>query len=79
MGLNEPGTRLNLKVEDKPGTLAKIVDTSLSTVATSPIWQCSEGSWLFSLRNEEAGPIVEELVKQGLTVKSVAWQGRNNR
>jgi hypothetical protein len=37
-----------------------------------------KGTLVIQLRNEEAGPIVEDLVKQGLTVKAVAWRGRDN-
>ncbi len=79
MGLHEPGTRLNLGVEDKPGELAKIVDTIFKHGGdVSHLAVFGNGTLVIQLRNEEAGPIVEDLVKQGLTVKSVAWRGRNN-
>ncbi len=83
MGLHEPGTRLNLGVEDKPGALAKIMDiifkrggdiSHLAIFHNGP----GEATLVIQLRNEEAGPIVDDLVKQGFKVKSVAWQGRNS-
>ena len=79
MGLNEPGTRLNLEVEDKPGELAKVVNIIFKHGGdVSHLAVFGKGTLVIQLRNEEAGPIVEDLVKQGLTVKSVAWQGWDN-
>jgi acetoin utilization protein AcuB len=79
MGLSEPGTRLNLEVEDRPGELAKIVSIIFSHGGdVSHLAVFGKGTLVIQLRNEEAGPIVEDLVKQGLTVKSVAWRGRND-
>ncbi len=79
MGLNEPGTRLNLEVEDKPGELAKVVSIIFKHGGdVSHLTVFGKGTLVIQLRNEEAGPIVEDLVKQGLTVKSVAWRGRDN-
>jgi len=79
MGLHEPGTRLNLGVEDKPGELAKILDTIFRHGGdVAHLAMFGKDTVVIQLRNEEAGPIVEDLVKQDLTVKSVAWQGRNN-
>jgi acetoin utilization protein AcuB len=79
MGLNEPGTRLNLEAEDKPGELAKVVSIIFKHGGdVSHLAVFGKGTLVIQLRNEEAGPIVEDLVKQGLAVKSVAWRGRNN-
>jgi acetoin utilization protein AcuB len=79
MGLNEPGTRLNLEAEDKPGELAKVVSIIFKHGGdVSHLAVFGKGTLVIQLRNEEAGPIVEDLVKQGMTVKSVAWRGRNN-
>ncbi|MGD0153871.1 MAG: CBS and ACT domain-containing protein [Thermacetogeniaceae bacterium] len=79
MGLHEPGTRLNLKVEDKPGTLAKIMDTIFKHGGdVSHLAVFHGGVLVVQLRNEEAGKIVDDLVKQGLTVKSVSWRGRES-
>ncbi len=79
MGLDEPGTRLNLKVEDKPGTLAKIVDTIYKNNGDiSHIAVFHKGMLVIQLRNEEAGRIVDDLAKQGLTVESVSWRGRES-
>jgi acetoin utilization protein AcuB len=79
MGLSEPGTRLNLEAEDRPGELAKIVSVIFSHGGdVSHLAVFGKGKLVIQLRNEEAGAIVEDLVKQGLTVKSVAWRGRND-
>lgn len=81
MGLDEPGTRLNLGIQDKPGELARIADIIFKRggdVSHLAVFKNGEGkgTLVIQLRNEEAGPIVEELIKQGLNVKSVAWRGR---
>jgi acetoin utilization protein AcuB len=79
MGLNEPGTRLNLTVEDKPGVLAKIVDTIFKHGGDiSHLTVLEKGMLVIQLRNEDADAIVEDLAGQGLPVKPVAWRGRNN-
>jgi len=79
MGLNEPGTRLNLEAEDRPGELAKIVDTIFKHGGdVSHLAVFGKSTLVIQLRNEEAGSIVEDLVKKGLTVKSVAWRGRDS-
>lgn len=83
MGLDEPGTRLDLEVEDKPGTLAKIMETIFKNggdVSHMAVFHNRQGTGILviQLRNEEAGPIVDSLVKQGMPVKSVAWQGRRS-
>lgn len=80
MGLDEAGTRLNLQVEDKPGTLARIMETIFNNGGdVSHLAVFRGGLLVVHLRNKEAGRIVEGLVKQGLTVKSVAWRGRDGR
>lgn len=80
MGLDEPGTRLNLQVEDRPGALAKIMDTIFTNGGdVSHLAVFRGGLLVVQLRNKEAGRIVEGLVKQGLPVKSVAWRGRNGQ
>jgi len=83
MGLNDPGTRLNLGVEDKPGELARVVNTIFEhggDVSHLAVFQNGEhrGTLEIQLREGEAGPVVEDLARQGFDVKSVAWRGRDN-
>ncbi len=83
MGMDERGTRLNLEIEDKPGTLAKIMNTIFQhggDVSSLAVFQKRSGTGILvvKLRNEEAGSIVEDLTRQGLTVRSVVWPGRKS-
>lgn len=81
MGLREPGTRLDLELEDRPGMLAKVAGVVWKEggdISHLAVFHSGRGrvTLAVQLRNEEAGRIIDALAEQGIRVKSVAWKGR---
>ncbi|MGB9791998.1 MAG: CBS and ACT domain-containing protein [Thermacetogeniaceae bacterium] len=80
MGLRDPGTRLTLEMEDKPGMLAKVTEIIWKNGGDISHLAVFHGDsnrviLIVQLRTTDATAISEALRGMGVTVKSVAWKG----
>lgn len=80
MGLRDPGTRLDLELEDKPGMLTQVAEAISShggDISHLAVFREENGqaALVVQLRTKEVDAITKELTERGVTVKSVAWKG----
>ncbi len=80
MGLREPGTRLELELEDKPGMLVRvseIVWKNGGDISHLAVFHEKRGraTLVLQLRTTNAEDIVKALKGEGISVKSAAWKG----
>lgn len=80
MGLRDPGTRLELELEDKPGMLVRvseIVWKNGGDISHLAVFHKKPGraTLILQLRITDASTIVEALKNEGITVQSAAWDG----
>lgn len=81
MGLRDPGTRLTLQMEDKPGMMAKMTEAIWKNggdISHLAVFHGDNNTVqvIVQLRTTDASAMVEALKKLGITVKSVAWKGQ---
>jgi len=80
MGLRDPGTRLELELEDKPGMLVKVSEIvwknggDISHLAVFH-HQSGKARLVLQLRNKDVDTIINTLRENGITVRSAAWKG----
>lgn len=80
MGLRDPGTRLELELEDKPGMLVRvseIVWKNGGDISHLAVFHKDPGraNLILQLRITDASTIVKALKDEGITVQSAAWDG----
>jgi acetoin utilization protein AcuB len=80
MGLRDPGTRLELELEDKPGMLVKVSEIvwknggDISHLAVFH-QQSGKAHLVLQLRNKDVETVVKTLKENGINVRSAAWKG----
>ncbi|HHV35565.1 MAG TPA: CBS domain-containing protein [Syntrophomonadaceae bacterium] len=80
MGLREPGTRLDLELDDKPGMLVKVSEIvwknggDISHLAVFHE-KAGKANLVLQLRTKNIDSIVESLKEQGIIVRPASWKG----
>ncbi len=80
MGLRDPGTRLDLELEDKPGMLVRVSEIiwknggDISHLAVFHD-KLGKANLVLQLRNKDVEAVVKTLKEHSITVRSADWKG----
>lgn len=80
MGLRDPGTRLDLELEDKPGMLVRVSEIiwknggDISHLAVFHD-KLGKANLVLQLRNKDVEAVIKTLKEHSITVRSADWKG----